>query len=440
MALATQCPHCQTTFRVAHDQLKLRAGLVRCGACKEIFNGIEHLLRAGEGAQETLRAAATASMPRATPLPGAAPVDAPGDIIAVTPPAPEPAVDAPEPRPDSTSDSDPDADPGPPDPAPHYDYQAGDSDLASGASVTERFSDTADLYPIFDPITPPTAQDFVTADDAASVDPLQRMTLIQFSDDDTNLADQVDTAETEPDNRASAVVSGISGVSLRDPAALIVRAAPPADELDQAIDHLQRRPWRGSKKTRRREDVAGALAFDSDAEEPGFMTRARRSTGTGTTLRGWSGLLVLLLVLAAFGQTAYALRDQIAARLPVAKPWLIDACAVLGCQIDLPAQADAISIESDELTILNPGKNSFALALVLRNRSSTAQRWPHIELTLLDASERPVIRRMFDGRDYLTAGTDVAKGFAANSEQTARITFEMRQQKASNYRVYSFYP
>ncbi|HWV64041.1 MAG TPA: MJ0042-type zinc finger domain-containing protein, partial [Oxalicibacterium sp.] len=44
MALATKCPHCQTTFRVAHDQLKLRAGLVRCGHCKEIFNGIEHLL------------------------------------------------------------------------------------------------------------------------------------------------------------------------------------------------------------------------------------------------------------------------------------------------------------------------------------------------------------------------------------------------------------
>ena len=45
MALATQCPHCHTTFKVAHDQLKLRAGLVRCGACKQIFNGIENLLR-----------------------------------------------------------------------------------------------------------------------------------------------------------------------------------------------------------------------------------------------------------------------------------------------------------------------------------------------------------------------------------------------------------
>ncbi|MFL6715114.1 MAG: zinc-ribbon domain-containing protein, partial [Burkholderiaceae bacterium] len=45
MVLATRCPHCRTTFRVVQDQLKLRGGLVRCGACKEIFNGTEHLLR-----------------------------------------------------------------------------------------------------------------------------------------------------------------------------------------------------------------------------------------------------------------------------------------------------------------------------------------------------------------------------------------------------------
>ena len=45
MVLATRCPHCRTTFRVVQDQLKLRGGLVRCGACKEIFNGTENLLR-----------------------------------------------------------------------------------------------------------------------------------------------------------------------------------------------------------------------------------------------------------------------------------------------------------------------------------------------------------------------------------------------------------
>lgn len=44
MALATQCPHCHTTFRVAADQLKLRGGIVRCGACQSIFDGNAHLV------------------------------------------------------------------------------------------------------------------------------------------------------------------------------------------------------------------------------------------------------------------------------------------------------------------------------------------------------------------------------------------------------------
>jgi predicted Zn finger-like uncharacterized protein len=39
MALATKCPHCNTIFRVAADQLKLRGGIVRCGTCREVFDG-----------------------------------------------------------------------------------------------------------------------------------------------------------------------------------------------------------------------------------------------------------------------------------------------------------------------------------------------------------------------------------------------------------------
>lgn len=64
MALATQCPHCYTSFRVANDQLKLHAGMVRCGACKQTFNGIEHLLAPGATAK---------TPPVATPTPNATP-------------------------------------------------------------------------------------------------------------------------------------------------------------------------------------------------------------------------------------------------------------------------------------------------------------------------------------------------------------------------------
>ena len=39
--LATQCPHCGTQFRVTLAQLELRDGQVRCGSCREVFNGID---------------------------------------------------------------------------------------------------------------------------------------------------------------------------------------------------------------------------------------------------------------------------------------------------------------------------------------------------------------------------------------------------------------
>jgi len=64
MALATKCPHCNTVFRVAHDQLKLRGGIVRCGACNEVFDGNAALLEPPSPAS-----------PIPTPLPAFTPLD-----------------------------------------------------------------------------------------------------------------------------------------------------------------------------------------------------------------------------------------------------------------------------------------------------------------------------------------------------------------------------
>lgn len=46
--LAARCPACQTIFRIAADQLKLRGGLVRCGRCDTVFDGSVHLLKLDE--------------------------------------------------------------------------------------------------------------------------------------------------------------------------------------------------------------------------------------------------------------------------------------------------------------------------------------------------------------------------------------------------------
>lgn len=39
--MQTQCPHCETKFRVTEAQVQAADGFVRCGVCSEIFNAIE---------------------------------------------------------------------------------------------------------------------------------------------------------------------------------------------------------------------------------------------------------------------------------------------------------------------------------------------------------------------------------------------------------------
>ncbi len=101
MALATQCPHCNTVFRVAHDQLKLRGGIVRCGTCKEVFDGNAALintdaLRPPEPGRPTSAPAA----PRTTPAPpSTAHAATPGGAIDAgtpTPAAPDQPISHPE--------------------------------------------------------------------------------------------------------------------------------------------------------------------------------------------------------------------------------------------------------------------------------------------------------------------------------------------------------
>ena len=47
-ALITRCPNCDTRFRVSEAQLQVASGQVRCGACLDVFDGVQHLLFDGE--------------------------------------------------------------------------------------------------------------------------------------------------------------------------------------------------------------------------------------------------------------------------------------------------------------------------------------------------------------------------------------------------------
>ncbi|NLY58064.1 MAG: DUF3426 domain-containing protein, partial [Gammaproteobacteria bacterium] len=69
--LVTQCPHCQTRFRLTPEQLSVANGHVRCGACLEVFHAAD-------------AAAALSRQPQPTP---ATPEPTPPPAPAPTPPA-----------------------------------------------------------------------------------------------------------------------------------------------------------------------------------------------------------------------------------------------------------------------------------------------------------------------------------------------------------------
>jgi hypothetical protein len=176
----------------------------------------------------------------------------------------------------------------------------------------------------------------------------------------------------------------------------------------------------------------------AEIDEPEFVKRSRQQEQSGKTLRLTLtvGSVLLLLVLA--GQSALTFRNVLAARYPGTKPALVSACAVFGCKVELPARIDNLTIEQGELAAM--GANTYSLATLLHNQASLVQAWPHIELTLTDANDKPLVRRVFTPAEYLPQGSVPATGFAARAEQPVKLYFQLDQLKPSGYRIAIFYP
>ena len=173
-------------------------------------------------------------------------------------------------------------------------------------------------------------------------------------------------------------------------------------------------------------------------DEPAFVIQGRRREQSGKALRiaMAAGSVVLLLLLLLQVMTTF--RNPLAAQFPQWKPTLVALCKLSGCQVDLPAQIEALSIEQGELQTLK--EQTFSYVSLLRNQSRSVQAWPSIELILNDANDKPLLRRVIAPRDYLPATIDVSQGFAARSEQTIKLYFALDQLTASGYHIAIFYP
>ena len=143
-------------------------------------------------------------------------------------------------------------------------------------------------------------------------------------------------------------------------------------------------------------------------------------------------------------QCIYLYRMEIARTLPGLRPLMTQACTALGCEIPFPRDAELIALDASDLQS-EPGKpGQYLLHATVNNRAEYAQAWPHLELTLTDAGDMPIARRVLAPEEWLPADqrstAQGAASFASHKAVSARIAFAVPELAPTGYRVYIFYP
>jgi hypothetical protein len=190
-----------------------------------------------------------------------------------------------------------------------------------------------------------------------------------------------------------------------------------------------------------------AIAKSANAEAVAASGASAFGFGPGaaaelaTPARRWPWLLgALLLLLTLLAQAAYHYRSAITLLFPETKPYAAALCASLGCELPLPQRTELMSIEASDLQADTTNPNVMVLSATLKNRAIFNQQYPLLELTLTDAQDQPVVRRVLAPQDFLGKAVNTQTGFAANTEIAIKVFIEGSEVKATGYRLYLFYP
>ncbi len=399
--LATKCPHCKTTFKVANDQLKLQSGLVRCGICHQVFNGIENLASA-ENVTHTIKI----NKP-------VVPIEKPVDSTPI-PPVKE---------------------------------------------TVEKKASPAELeFDLFDEFNLASA----TAPAVVKVEPRlePEKKLPQLEDEFFPSQFREDFLHTQAPEEFHAKVQALLDADLQAAHQLSGEPVIPADEYIEEIIVDQPEEVEDSQPTapvKRLSDLRGLMSSvdttdelnddddesNEDHDEGGDEEIAKlnfiRQANSRKRMTWFFSIASVMLAIVLVGQGVYQFRDLIAASFPASKDTLVSLCKLANCQVNLPAQLDALSYEADELHTL-PREKTFEFSMLIRNHSSVTQAWPDIELTLKDNNKQIVLKKAFRPSDYLSGPADVLNGLQGNQEQAIKVYFVLDQLKASDYVVAMFYP
>jgi predicted Zn finger-like uncharacterized protein len=384
--MLTRCPACQTVFRLRPEQLHARRGEVRCGHCFHPFNARENTLEVADDAPPPAPPAPPVRAPRTDPL---LDFDIP-DVAPAPPiraPAPTPVdeddwhVSAAAERPDGGASAA--ARPATaPEAASRSEFEAR---LKAAFAAAEEIPEPARAYPE------------VLRSARRAQHPVEPFAALE------PFHGEPDTQIPEPDEPPAAVAP-----------------APPAHPA--STDHHDLSPA----------PVEADLAH-LDA------TYGRPPRATHPLLRALAVLVVVALGGLLAVQTGFVYRMEIARALPGLRPLLSEACARSSCTVPYPRDAERIAIEASDLQA-EPGRpGHYLLQATLNNRADYPQQWPHLELTLTDAGDNPLSRRVLPPSDWLPA-TQSPEAFAARNAVELRIPFSAPGVAPTGYRIYAFYP
>ncbi|CAB3709722.1 hypothetical protein LMG1866_03027 [Achromobacter ruhlandii] len=470
MALTTRCPQCGTSFKVVPDQLRVRNGLVRCGACATVFDGRACLLPERDagmpatGANPTVPAANTPPAPVA-PHTIAAPVLG-------TPPAPPVDDEAPPPvrRPSIEPRS-----VAPWDDLPAAPASPGVYPGAIGASPPSAPS----VAPSDEPSPRPPAPAVPPAVLRGRDDIRRRIepdaALAEEGDDDEDENEDLDRYDDEPrlghaprwpepvaprDGPIVAVRDSASREAPRpvrpaEPVFVVrndARPTPPGDEDDDDIDQRHHddedaddrrglddaaEPILGDTRTRY------SSATDVGRAPPEFLDEDRQQR-RGLLRKVW-GYACLIGLLALGLQLLYVYRIDIANSVPVLRPALEAACKPLGCTVGYARRLERIAISSSSLqpptgaAAIDDGRTRLVLNLVLRNRYDKPQHWPALVLDLTDLSDTVVVRRVLMPENYLTP-EQLRGPFGPAGELKISVPIEVTRVQVNGYQLDKFFP
>ncbi len=178
---------------------------------------------------------------------------------------------------------------------------------------------------------------------------------------------------------------------------------------------------------------------DTNASDVSFMRDDKKhSAWRRPIVRTFLLVLVLLLFAALAAQVLIHERDRIASIAPAARPMLVVLCSWTRCELSPLRQIESVVIDNSSFGRIR--SDTYRLGISLRNNSAIDLAMPAIELSLTDAQDQAVVRRVILPSEFGATPALLNAGSDWTGSVTLGVKTAENAQRVAGYRVLAFYP